>query len=155
MSRPTGFYRTYDVAAGDLVKVGCLALLQSGVLVDADATSVTNMGTPVMVDSGEHTIPDDGETALDNRNGATAGPREGAPSGVRARVVNGEAFLLNTKEAVTTADEGKDVYAIDNDTVSLADDDVGDGTGNAIPRVGHIARVEGSNSAFVIVDGVA
>jgi len=141
LSRPTGFYTTHDVKLGEAVKVGTLALIQGGELVDADPTAVGNGGTPVVVDRGEHTIPEDGETQLDNRNGTDGEP-------VRARVVNGEVFLFNTDTAVTTADEGTDVYMLDNDTVQKAQP-----TGE--PRVGHIVRVEDTNLAFVKVDGLS
>lgn len=146
LSRPTGIYTTHDVALGDALKVGCLALLQGGELVDADPTAVGNGGTPVMVDRGEHTIPEDGLTQLDNRNGTldTEEP-------VVARVVSGEAFLLNVAEDLDGSEAGSDVYALDNDTVQLAQP-------ASEPRVGHIVRVERTgtgSTAFVKIDGLS
>lgn len=141
ISRPTGFYTTHPVKLGEAVKVGTLALIQSGELVDADPTAVGAGGTPVVVDRGEHTIPEEGKTALDNRNGTDGEP-------VTARVTNGEVFLFNTDTAVTSADEGTDVYILDNDTVQKAQP-AGE------PRVGHIVRVEDTNLAFVKVDGLS
>lgn len=146
LSRPTGFYTTHDVTLGEALKVGTLALIQSGELVDADPTAVGSGGTPVMVDRGEHSIPEDGKTQLDNRNGTldTEEP-------VRARVVSGEAFLLNVDDDLTGSEEGQDVYILDNDTVQLTQ-------ATSEPRVGHIARVESTgagSTAFVVVDGLA
>lgn len=154
LARPTGFYTTHDVKMGEAVKVGTLAIIEpsSGELVDATPTSVQTLGTPVMVDRGEHPIPEDGETALDNRNGS-----KDYEQGVKARAEHGAAYLLNVKESIDQTDAGSEVYAIDNDTVSLNDDDVGDGSGNTIPRVGHILRVESAanDTAFVLVDGLS
>lgn len=141
LSRPTGFYTTHAVKMGEALKVGTLALLQGGELVDASPTAVGSGGTPVVVDRGEHAIPEAGETQLDNRNGTDGKP-------VRARVTNGEVFLFNTDTTVTEADEGTDVYILDNDTVQKAQP-------ASEPRVGHIVRVETDTTAFVKVDGLA
>jgi len=145
LSRPTGFYTTHPVKNGEAVKVGTLALLQGDELVDADATAVGNGGTPVMVDRGEHPIPEDGKTALDNRNGTKDYEKP-----VKARVSNGEAFLLNVSENIDETDAGSDVYILDNDTVQLAQP-------ATEPRVGHIIRVESAadDTAFVKIDGLS
>lgn len=99
-----------------------------------------------MVDRGEHTIPEDGLTLLDNRNGT-----KDTEQPVVARVIHGEAFLLNVSEDLDGSEEGQDVYALDNDTVQLAQP-------GSEPRVGHIARIERTgtgSTAFVVIDGLS
>jgi len=146
LSRPTGFYTTEPVQNGEAVKVGCLALFQSGELVDASPSAVSSGGTPVMVDRGEHTIPEEGETALDNRNGTLDSEQP-----VVARLSHGEVFLLNVEEDLSGDEAGEDVYILDNETVQLAQP-------GTEPRVGHIVRIEDAgagSTAFVKIDGLS
>ena len=148
LARPTSFFTTHDVAAGEAVKVGCLALLQGGEVVDATPANIGNGGTPVLVDRGEQTIPDDAETALDNR--ADYGTDE-APFGVVARVAHGEVALLNVDDTLDGSEAGQSVYALDNDTVQLTQP-------GSEPEVGHIVRVErtgADSTAFVKIEGLA
>lgn len=139
LNRPTGFFTTVDVKAGEAPIVGTLGLQQSGLLVDATG-NIGAGGTPVMVDRAETPMERTAETPLDNRTGQDGD--------VRARVIHGEAFLLNVQDNISATNEGDDVFIVDNDTVTITQ--VG-----TEPKVGHIVRVEGQNSAYVLVEGTA
>lgn len=142
LSRPTGFYSTYPVKDGEAVKVGTLALVQNGEVVDATPSNVSSGGTPVMVDRGEHPIPENGETTLDN-----TGAAEDYEQPVTARVTHGEVFLLNVDNDIDATTSG-DVWILDNDTVQTTQP-------ASEPKVGHIVRVEdpAADTAFVLIEG--
>lgn len=133
LARPDGFYSTRDLKGGEKLFVGAVALIQAGLLVDATG-NLAGGGTPVMVDRSEDNHLLDATNLADGE--------------AKARVISGEAFLMNVDTPITVADEEKIVYLVDNDTVSL-DDSAG-----ARPKIGRIVRMKNADQAYVLIFGL-